>query len=266
MAQAGLTGSPRVLIYDLETGFNVLAAFALFGTDYHPHQNILQERTIICANWMWLGENKVNTVSVLDNQKRFKKNPVDDYHVVSKMREVMEEADIIVTHNGDSFDNKYMKARSIYHGFGPLAPFKSIDTKKIAKTGFMFNSNRLDYLGRFLGVGRKIETRPNLWLEALRGDVKAIKDMIHYGKGDVVLLRDVFLKMLPWMPEAVNRELYGGQANECPRPGCGSRNIQRRGLHRAISQVYQRWQCQACHGWFRTAKAEKRAPVTLRVL
>lgn len=264
MAKASLNGGPRVLFYDLETGFNVMAAFALFGTDYHPHTNILQERSIICSNWMWLGEDKVHGVSVLDDPKRFKKNPADDFHVVSTMRNVLEEADVVVTHNGDQFDNKYMKARSIYHGFGPLAPFKSVDTKKIAKTGFMFNSNRLDYLGRFLGVGKKIETRPNLWIEALRGDIKAIKEMVHYGKGDVTLLRDVFLKLQPWMPEHVNRELYGGGADECPR--CASRNVQRRGEHRAISQVYQRWQCQSCSGWFRTAKAEKRAPAKLRVL
>lgn len=264
MVETGIKQGPRVLLYDLETGFNVMAAFALYGTDYHPHTNILKERSIICSNWKWLGDPKVHSVSVLDDPKRFKKDPADDYHVVSTMRDVIEEADVVVTHNGDSFDNKYMKARSIYHGFGPLAPFKSVDTKKIAKTGFMFNSNRLDYLGRFLGIGKKIETRPNLWLDVLKGDVKAIKEMVRYGKHDVELLEGVFLRMQPWMPDHINRELFGGGANECPR--CGSSHIQSRGLHRAISQVYRRWQCQGCLGWFRTAKADRGQSAKFRIL
>jgi hypothetical protein len=236
----------------------------LYGEDYIPHSNLLTERIIVCAAWQWLGEDRIHTVSVLDDAKRFQKNPLDDFHVVSKLMEVLSEADVIVAHNGDAYDTKFLKGRALIHGMSPLPPIKSIDTLKVAKANFLLNSNRLDYIGKILRVGRKIETKTGLWLEVLRGSEKAIKQMVTYNKGDIRLLKDVFVKLIPYMSDHVNRELFGGKSDECPR--CSSRNIQRRGVHRAISNIYQRWQCQACGGWYRTAKADSRNSAKLRVL
>lgn len=264
MAKASVTG-PRVLFYDLETSFNIVAAFQLWdrGGNNIPHQNIISERYIICACWKWLGEDKIHSVAVTDSPQRYKKNPYDDRYVVEKLHEVLSEADVVIAHYGDGFDNKYVRTRALYHGLSPISPFISVDTKKIASSQFLFNSNRLDYLGRFLGVGRKISTKSDLWMDVLRGDQRAIKEMVNYNKGDVSLLEKVFLKLRPFMPDYVNRQLYGGGANECPR--CGSSHIQSRGLHRALTRVYRRWHCQSCSGWFRTAKAEK-GTVTFRNL
>jgi hypothetical protein len=264
MAKASIVG-PRVLLYDLETAFNIVAAFQLWdrGGNSIPHQNVISERYIICACWKWLGEDKIHSVAVTDDPKRYKKNPYDDYHVVRTIHEVLSEADVVIAHYGNGFDNKYVKTRALFHGLAPIPPFVSVDTQKIAKSQFLFNSNRLDYLGKFLGVGRKIETKLGLWMEVLRGSQKAIKEMVHYNKGDVSLLEKVFLKLRPFIPEHVNRELYGGGSHECPR--CGSSHVQARGIHRAISRIYQRWNCQGCGGWYRTAKAEK-GTVTLRNL
>lgn len=264
MAQTGVTPGPRVLLWDIETSHNIVATFRLYGEDYIPHSNLLQERYTICGCWKWLGEKTIHSVAVTDDPKRFKKNPYDDFHVVKTLHNVLSEADVIVAHNGDAYDTKFVKARAIYQKLPPLPPIRSIDTLKVAKQGFLFNSNRLDYLGQFLGVGRKKDTRTGLWLDVLRGSASAVKEMVEYNKGDVSLLEDVFLKLRPFMPDHVNRELFGGTANECPR--CGSTHIQSRGVHRAVTQVYNRWACQACGGWFRTAKAEPGQRTKLRVL
>jgi hypothetical protein len=267
MAKTGLVkAGPRVLFWDIETSHNLVAAFKLFGEDYIPHTNLMQERFIICACWQWLGEDKVHSVSTIDDPKRYEKDHTDDYHVVSTLLEVLSEADIIVAHNGDAYDTKFLKGRALIHKLLPLPPIKSIDTLKVAKANFLLNSNRLDYIGKKLGLGGKKETKQGLWLEVLRGNKSAVKEMVAYNKVDVTLLRDVFLRLLPYMSEIVNRELHGGSSEECPRPGCGSRNVQRRGVHRAISNIYQRWQCQACGGWYRTAKADSRNSAKLRVL
>jgi hypothetical protein len=158
---------------------------------------------------------------------------------------------------------KYLKTRILFHGLGVLPPIQSIDTYKIAKAHFMFNSNKLDYVGKLLGFGGKKSTPTGLWLDVLRGDRKAIKTMVEYNKRDVDLLEKVFLKLRPYMANHISNQLFGGTG--CPR--CGSHKVQRRGLHRAISRVYQRWQCQAekCGGWFKTSKAEAGATTT-RVL
>ena len=115
---------------------------------------------------------------------------------------------------------------------------------------------RSDYLGQFLKVGRKKPTTTGLWLRVLQGDSRAIRDMVSYNKQDVLLLERVFLKLRPYIPNLLSRELTGGKMDECPR--CGSTSIQSRGVHRASTQTYGRYRCNDCEGWFRDRKAIKR--------
>jgi hypothetical protein len=86
--------------------------------------------------------------------------------------------------------------------------------------------------------------------------------MVDYNKRDVTLLKDVFMKLVPYIPNHLNRELFGGEG--CPR--CGSLKIQKRGIHKAISRTYQRFQCQACTGWFRSVVNDKAVKPRYRVL
>lgn len=258
---------PRILLWDIETTHNKIAAFRLLNEFMIPHDNILEERYIVCASWMWLGDkdSQVQAVSTLDDPKRFKKDITDDYAVVSKLHQVISQADVIVGHNGDHYDTKFAETRMIKQGLSPLHPVTSIDTLKIARNRFMFNSNKLDYLGQFLGLGKKIHTDNELWLKVLDGDPAAIKEMVVYNKQDVLLLRDVFLKLRPYMPNHINRQLFGNdEAGACPR--CGSRHIQARGRKVAISNVYNQFQCQECGGWFREKTADKKVKTTLRIL
>lgn len=253
---------PRILLWDIETTFNVVGVFRLFGEDYISHDKVFQERYIVCAAWKWLGKRGVTAVATTDDPKRYAKDPHDDYHVCKALHDVLSQADVIVAHNGDQYDIKFTEGRMIYHGLSPLPPITKIDTLKAAKNRFLFNSNKLDYLARYLGVGKKIKTENDMWINIVKGGdlaVKAIKRMVRYNKYDVVLLEKVFLKLRPYIVDHVNREMFGGKG--CPR--CDSKNIQRRGIHRALTREYQRFQCQACGGWFRrqrtsTASTEHR--------
>ena len=257
---------PRILLYDLETSLQTVAVFQLGGNDWIQPSNILQERHIICASWQWLGEDKIHAVSLLDDPKRYAKDPTNDRYVVEKLHEVMSQADVVVAHYGDSFDNKYVKTRIIYHGLDPLPPLQTIDTKKIAKQHFYFNANNLDYIGNYLKVGRKLPHGPGLWLDILKGGskaVEAIKKMVAYNKGDVELLRGVFLKLRPYIPNYINRELFGNVG--CPR--CGSKKVQSRGTYYALTRTYRRWQCQGeCKGWFRTLRSDEGSTTKTRVV
>lgn len=253
---------PRVILWDLETSHNTVAVFGLTHNDYIQPENILTERFIICGSWKVLGEQKVHSVSILGDQKLFQKDPYSDKHVCEELHEVLSEADCLVAHNGDSFDLKYVKARMLINGLPPLPPITTIDTLTVARRHFNFNANKLDYLGNVLGVGRKKPTTNGLWLEVLKGNKRAIREMVSYNQEDVRLLERVFLKLQPYVQNHLSRELFGKEG--CPR--CGSNKVQSRGLHRALTRVYRRFQCQKCHGWFRSMKNEKEFPVTARVL
>lgn len=255
---------PRVLLYDIETSLQTVAVFSLQGNDWIQPSNLLTERHVISICWQWLGESKVHSVSLLDDPERFAKDPHDDKHVVETFHKVYSEADVTVAHYGDSFDKKWVMTRFLFHGLPPPPPVPSIDTKKICKQQFYFNSNSLDYVGKYLGVGGKINTPSGLWLKVLNGDASAIKTMVIYNKRDVTLLRDVFLKLRPYIPNYINRELFGKVG--CPR--CGGTKVQSRGTYYAQTRTYRRWQCMSkgCFGWFKTLKADKNSATQHRVI
>ena len=242
----------KTLFWDIETSLQPVAVFQLANNDWIRPEALLSERYIICASWKWEGESKVHAVSVLDDPKRYRNNPHDDRHVVEKLRDVLSEADVIIHHKGDSFDKPYLNTRALAHRLSALPPIPSIDTYKVARANFLLNSNSLNYLGKFLGVGAKIHTGYELWLRVLNGDKRAIKEMVRYNKQDVVLLEKVFKKLQPYVANHFNRELLGETG--CPR--CGSHKVQSRGFSRALTRVYRRFQCQSCSGWFRSVKPE----------
>lgn len=256
--------NPRIILWDIETVMNKVATFRLLNQDMLPHRNILQERYVVSAAWMELGDTKVESVSVLDYPDLFKKNPNDDSGVLKKLHEVLMGADVLVAHNGDGYDLPFTKTRMLIQGLPTLPPIQTIDTLKVAKKHFYFNSNRLDYLGQVLGVGKKKENEEDLWLKVLAGDKQAIKNMVAYNKQDIILLRDVFLKLQPYIPNYLNRQLFGQKDGKaCPR--CGSTHTQSRGLHMTQTNQYQRFQCMDCGGWYRLKTADK-VPTTIRVL
>lgn len=232
--------SPRILIYDLETSYLILKTFQLRNDQTIPFDNIIQERNILTAAWKWLGEKKTSSIAI--NPKK----PTDDHHIVKKLSDLFQEADAVVAHYGSGFDNKYLNTRAIFHGLPPIKPAHEIDTWQIARKKFLFNSNRLDYLGKFLGLGRKIRTDSSLWHGCMSGNRKAISEMSKYNRQDVDLLEAVYKRLAPFVPPKVNASLYSDKP-ACPN--CGSKDIQRRGLNVARSTVSQRLQCRSCGAW-----------------
>lgn len=252
-----------MLLYDIETSLQPVAVFSLLNNDFIQPENILSERHLISVSWKWLDEKTVHAVSLLDDPKRFAKDPHDDKHVVEVFHKVLMDADCIVGHNADSFDFRYLKTRMLVHGLPALPPINSIDTYKVAKSALLFNSNKLDYIGGLLKVGRKKHTSTGLWLKVLQGDKGAIRQMVAYNKQDVILLERVFLKLRPYVANHLNRQLFG-QTEGCPR--CGSKHVQSRGTHRAISRAYRRFVCVDCGSWYREALNDRSVRVTTRVL
>lgn len=238
---------PRILIWDIETTPNMVTCWGLWKQNILP-QNILKERSVICIAYKWLGEDEVHLISIGDKKRKFKKDPYDDEHVVREMQKVLEQADVLIHHNGNSFDLKRFKARSIKYRLPPLPQIKMIDTLKTARKHFAFNSNKLDYLGEYLGVGRKIHTTNALWQNIIQGDEVALKAMEDYNIQDVILLEAVYEKLKPYMVTHPNLNLFTDtDVDVCPN--CGSTHLQKRGTRTTRISIYQRFQCNDCGAW-----------------
>jgi DNA polymerase elongation subunit (family B) len=134
----------KVLIYDIETSPNI-GWFWTAGYKQNIGTNqILKERAVICVSYKWEDEDEVYNLTWDKNQ--------DDKFLIQQFVEVLNEADLIVAHNGDNFDLKWLKTRALYHRIPMLPNYKQFDTLKLAKSKLRLNSNRLDYISKFLGM------------------------------------------------------------------------------------------------------------------
>lgn len=241
----------KILLVDLETAPTLGYVWDLWETDV---LKVVNPWYILCFSYKWLG-GKTHVIS-LPQFKSYKKTPRDDGELVKKLWELFEEADIIIGHNGDKFDIRKANAKFVKYGLTPPAPYKTIDTLKVARKYFKFDSNRLDALGDYLEVGRKVKTGGfDLWDRCMQGDMKAFKLMERYNKQDVDLLEKVYHKLKPFIQNHPNLNLFNGTEHNCPN--CGSTNVQRRGYSYSRTNKYQRWQCLNCGSWSQTPSDNK---------
>lgn len=207
----------RRLFLDLETSPNVVLSWRVGRKISLDPSNILKERAIICACWKWEGDDEMFSVTWDKNQ--------DDKAVVDALVPVLAESDEIIYQNGDRFDLPWFRTRCLFHGLMPLPNYKTLDTLKIARSKFYFNSNRLDYIAKFLGLGGKIKTEFNLWKDVVLDKCpEALAKMVEYCGHDVVLLEQVYNRlMLTTKPKTHAGVMNGGDKWYCPH--CGSNNI-----------------------------------------
>ena len=159
----------------------------------------------------------------------------------------MDEADEIVGHNGDKFDWSWVRTRALFHDIPMKPKYQTIDTLKIARSKFRFNSNRLDYLAKFLGVGSKISTTFGLWKDILlNNDKEAMTKMVDYCGEDVMVLYRVWGKLSNHVEPKLNyAALYESNKTGCPE--CGSDNLASNGTRATLTGMIKRqFKCCDC--------------------
>lgn len=235
----------KILIYDIENMGIRGWAWGLY------EQNILHvdhQQHMLCVSYKWLGEKKVHNLAIWD-YKGYRKNKHDDSKLAKDFWEVINEADVLIGHNIKSFDNKMVNSMFMRHKLPPPSPYKSIDTRQIARTSGRFISNKLDDLGEEFKIGKKLKHEGfGLWIKSDDGDDQAQKRMVKYCNQDVLLTEKLYLELRPWITNHPSVSLLERKPDKCPK--CGSGPIQRRGFraHGTVSYK-QQYQCMACKGW-----------------
>lgn len=197
--------------------------------------------------YKWQGETKIHSHALVDYPE-FRRNHKTDRALTRELWKVFDAADIIVAHNGDNFDIPKANTRFLYHRLQPPTPYKTVDTKKMAKRHFQFDSNKLDDLGKCLGLGRKmVHTGFSLWERCMAGEEKAFTEMRRYNMQDILLLERVYLKLRSWSNTHPVVALGEG-TGACPK--CGGKKVHKRGFAYTGQSRKQRYQCQGCGGWF----------------
>lgn len=206
------------LFFDIETSFNIGFFWRAGYKQVITPEQIIHERKVICVSYKWEYEDKVHTLTWDENQC--------DKKLLKDFIKIMNKADEIVAHNGDRFDIKWLRTRCLYHDLPMFPQYQTIDTLKQAKSMFNFNSNRLDYIAKFLKVGAKTEHEGiKLWIDViLYNDKESLQKMVEYCENDVLILEKVFEKFNSYLKPKVHYGALKYKDKACC-PECGSKHL-----------------------------------------
>ena len=233
----------RTLLVDVETAPNRAWVWGLFDQNISISQ--LEESSyILCWSAKWLGGKHLEFRSI--------RGKGGELGMLKRIHALLDEADVVIHYNGLKFDIPVLGKEFVRHKLGPPAPYKQIDLMRVCKRAFRFESNKLAYVAQALGLRAKVANEGfSLWVKCMAGDLKAWRQMERYNRGDVVLLEQLYTRLLPWVEKHPNHSAFKGTPC-CPK--CGSDRYQSRGTVLTATLRYPRFQCQGCHGWFRGPK------------
>lgn len=206
----------KELFYDIETSPALAFTWGAGWKMNIPYDNIVEDWQIICISYKWNYEDEVKHL-YWENDG----NVRSDEKLVYEFVQILNQADVIIAHNGDRFDEKKIRTRAVFHGIPMRAKYKSYDTLKKVKQVFRFDSNKLDSIAKFLNVGAKyVHSGFSLWTDVFKGDKKALDEMLEYCDQDVIVLEDVYNAIKHYtQPITHYGTLEGNSKHSCPKCG-----------------------------------------------
>lgn len=227
----------KILLLDIETAPHIVAVWGLWDNGGIPIDRLQEPGYTLCWAAKWHGEKEVMWDSIQSGHRK----------MLVGIHKLMNEADAICHYNGNKFDIPTLNGEFLKAGMKPPSPSKQIDLLITAKRKFRLASNKLDFVATHLQIEGKIRHKGfELWMQCMAEDKQAFKEMEAYNRQDVLVLENVYNRMLPWISQHPNQS---EDAECCPR--CASENFQARGYARTAASRYPRFQCMDCGGWFR---------------
>lgn len=235
----------KILLFDIETAPMLGYVWGLWENNVALNQ-VNSDWHVISWSAKWLGDSP-NKIMYVDQRKA--KNVEDDKLLLDGIWKLLDEADVVITQNGKSFDQKKLQARFILSGMQPPSSYRHIDTFMLAKKHFAFTSNKLEYMsGKLCTKYKKLKTKEfqgfDLWKECLNGNIRAWKEMEKYNKHDVLALEELYTKLIPW-DNSVNLNVY----NDKPLTTCtcgSSADLKKNGYAFTNTAKYHRYKCTNC--------------------
>lgn len=230
---------PKILYWDIEWEPTSAYVWKLFDNNVSPDQ-IIKPGGLLCFSATWG-----------DGEVIFGSEWGDGHEgMVLKLYDLICEADVLITFNGDRYDIPKAMGEFLLLGLPSPPPPTSIDLYKAVKK-FGYVSNKLAFIGPFLGVGNKVKHEGfDLWVKVMAGDTKAQETMKKYCIQDSMLLVKLYKKVKGY----IRNHPYLGERGVCG--ACDSTVLHSRGFRRTKAFKIQRLQCQKCGSW-QDGKREK---------
>lgn len=253
---------PRILILDIETAPMEVFTWSLKDNNYISPANVIKDYFILCWSAKWLFD-KDTLSDVVSSKEAIRR---DDARIMKSMWLLLNEADIVVAHNGKAFDIKKLNSRFLLNQMPPPVPYEVVDTLTVARGIFGFSSNALTYLNKILGLNVKTETGGlSLWKACIEGDSKALSAMEIYNRNDVNILEELYLVLRPWIKTHPNMSMYSELDSTTCR-NCGGTSLKSLGFRDRPTGTYEYFRCK-CGAVVRTRQnaqtKEQRKNVTV---
>lgn len=232
----------KILLLDIETRPNVVYAWDLFKITVGVNQ-IIETGDIMCLSAKWLGSPETMFFSEWGDGRE---------KMVQAAWNLLDEADAVIHYYGSRFDIPWLYRTFLENGLTPPSPFKQVDLKNAVAKTFKFTSNKLQHISKELGLEGKMEHEGfDLWTKCIKRDPDALVRMEAYNRRDTELLEELYLILLPWIPNLPSRHLYDGNGG-CPT--CGKDALVEAGIAYTKVSRYFQWRCESCSSFFRSSR------------
>lgn len=232
----------KVLFFDLETAPMQAFVWGKWGVDIQD-DFIIKDWFVFCWSAKWLWDDKVFSMSL----KKDEIEDANDERIIKGLWNLFDEADIIVAHNLDKFDEKRSKTRFFKYDMGLPSPYQKVDTLKVLRKNFAITSNRMDYVAKkFLKVDGKMDTPKGLWQDVYFGKKGAMEIMVDYCEQDVKVLEDLYLYIRKYHRQHPNIALIEEDAGTIMCKTCASTNLTEIGEHKTSVNAYTAYRCGDC--------------------
>lgn len=239
--------APKILFFDIETTPMISYTWGRWQQNVSLEQTI-QESYMLCWSASWMHSNEVFGDCLTPDEAV----AGDDNRIIESLWKYVDEADILVAYNGVDFDVKKINGMFFTHGLNPPSPYRVVDPCRVARAKFGFSSNKMDALAKYLGIPMKIGTDFTLWKKCMHGSKEALDYMFEYNKKDVDILKQIYIKMLPYINNHPNVCNYIDGSMSCTH--CGEKhNFEKIDNHYYYTDVnkYQIYRCITCGSIFR---------------
>ncbi|MHC4757226.1 MAG: ribonuclease H-like domain-containing protein [Planctomycetota bacterium] len=238
---------PKILIFDIETSPMEFYGWALFKQQPTIAQ-VKKDWSVLCWSAKWLCGSEIMNACVSAKEAKNR----EDKSVITPMWDLLEEADVVVAHNGDRFDIRCLNGRFMVNGFGPNTPYRSIDTLKTSQRTFRHASHKLEWLCKVIGKRLKDPQGYKLWKQCIgkygkKVATDALAIMQDYCDQDIRALEDLYMEIAPWIKSGPNSGVYVETDKPiCPNVACGSLDLKYGGYYTTAVSKFRAFRCNSC--------------------
>lgn len=236
----------KILVVDMERLCGLARVWDQ-KTTFVSYANFVRHPMTLCFAAKFYGERTTEFHAAWDNGYD---------SMVKRSWEMYDEADIVVTYNGVRFDNAHFRGDWLKAGMPPPSPWKDVDLFTANKFGL--TSRSLNHLCQQLGLDVKSGKYSMDMAEAcMDGDEKAQATMRKYNVGDVKITEQAYDRLRGFLPGHPHIGEIIADERRCNQ--CGSANLKRNGITRAVVIDYVLWRCADCGANVKGTKHSRQA-------